>query len=491
MKGGEYAETTQIQTASVLFRSKSFFDPRDIIAVFHEHRLMLVVWLKDFWCVPLISRKKDGYIQVLHEDQPVSVLGDRYIPDSPLFADCSSLFRVKKRNLSGFVKGMSDRFAARIMLHTAILCPEGPDWLKLQPGSLVESDGSLYLIMDDENGRQMVPCSVSEHKVQGGFSRYKTDGTRQDSVIVPEGGTPVAVPELSYPVAGYLLPDDLPAARNTVRAAAENRTRFSQLIPPETLQHRKMADSAIPGDVFYSWMPLGDRALLEAGEGHWKRPYLIFRQMENGTLLPFPGAHKPKSGSCFAALPEQYPWYSLDHIQRPTVHITYFDISSPMYLEPRHLIERCFSLRTEHLQIVYRKAMNRTWCEKTGLSDWVRDRLVIETDDIVRYLEELFWVRKREKTTATLHPTTIPEGHGQPALFCQGKNVIPDTNASCFDACIGELDWMQTLNPAEALNWSEYLKLEREKKRKEDRKSGGNTKKARWKLEPAPGTIVS
>lgn len=77
MKGGEYAETTQIQTASVLFRSKSFFDPRDIIAVFHEHRLMLVVWLKDFWCVPLISRKKDGYIQVLHEDQPVSVLGDR------------------------------------------------------------------------------------------------------------------------------------------------------------------------------------------------------------------------------------------------------------------------------------------------------------------------------------------------------------------------------------------------------------------------------
>lgn len=78
--------------------------------------------------------------------------------------------------------------------------------------------------------------------------------------------------------------------------------------------------------------------------------------------------------------------------------------------------------------------MNRTWCEKTGLSDWVRDRLVIETDDIVRYQEELFWVRKREKTTATLHPTTIPEGHGQPALFCQGKNVIPDTNASCFDA---------------------------------------------------------
>jgi len=107
--------------------------------------------------VPLTSRKKDGYIQVLHEDQPVSVLGDRYIPDSPLFADCSSLFRVKKRNLSGFVKGMSDRFAARIMPHTAILCPEGPDWLKLQPGSLVESDGSLYLIMDDENGRQMVP----------------------------------------------------------------------------------------------------------------------------------------------------------------------------------------------------------------------------------------------------------------------------------------------------------------------------------------------
>ncbi|WP_300911182.1 hypothetical protein, partial [Faecalibaculum rodentium] len=50
---------------------------------------------------------------------------------------------------------------------------------------------------------------------------------------------------------------------------------------------------------------------------------------------------------------------------------------------------------------------------------------------------------------------------------------------------------MQTLNPAEALNWSEYLKLEREKKRKEDRKSGGNTKKARWKLELAPGTIVS
>lgn len=237
--------------------------------MFHEHRLMLAVWLKDFWCVPLIFRKKDGYIQVLHEDQPVSVLGDRYIPDSPLFADCSSLFRVKKRNLSGFVKGMSDRYAARIMLHTAILCPEGPDWLKPQPGSLVESDGSLYLIMGDENGRQMVPCSVSEHKVQGGFSWYKTDGTRQDSVIVPEGGTPVAVPELSYPVAGYLLPDDLPAARNTVRAAAENRTRFSQLIPPETLQHRKMADSAIPGDVFYSWMPLGDRALLEAGEGHW------------------------------------------------------------------------------------------------------------------------------------------------------------------------------------------------------------------------------
>ncbi len=107
--------------------------------------------------------------------------------------------------------------------------------------------------------------------------------------------------------------------------------------------------------------------------------------MENGTLLAFPGSHKPKSGSCFAALPEQYPWYSLDHIRRPTVHITYFDISSPMYLEPRHLIERYFSLRTEHLQIVYRKAVNRTWCEKTGLSDWVTDRLVIETDDIVRY----------------------------------------------------------------------------------------------------------
>lgn len=177
--------------------------------------------------------------------------------------------------------------------------------------------------------------------------------------------------------------------------------------------------------------------------------------MENGTLLAFPGSYKPKSGSCFAALPEQYPWYSLDHIRRPTVHITYFDISSPMYLEPRHLIERCFSLRTEHLQIVYRKAVNRTWCEKTGLSDWVTDRLVIETDDIVRYQGELFWVRKREKTTATLHPATIPEGHGQPAFFCQGKNVIPDTNASCFDACIGELDWMQTLTPAEALNWSE------------------------------------
>ncbi|WP_276927724.1 hypothetical protein [Faecalibaculum rodentium] len=64
------------------------------------------------------------------------------------------------------------------------------------------------------------------------------------------------MPELSYPMAGYLLPDDLPAARNTVRAAAENRTRFSQLIPPETLQYRKMADSAIPGDVFYSWMPM-------------------------------------------------------------------------------------------------------------------------------------------------------------------------------------------------------------------------------------------
>lgn len=173
------------------------------------------------------------------------------------------------------------------------------------------------------------------------------------------------------------------------------------------------------------------------------------------------------------------------------MHITYFNISSPMYLEPRHLIERCFSLRTEHLQIVHRKAVNRTWCEKTGLSDWVTDRLVIETDDIVRYQGELFWVRKREKTTATLHPATIPEGHGQPALFCQGKNVIPDTNASRFDACIGELDWMQTLTPAEALNWSEYLKLEREKKRKEDRMSGGNTKKARWKLELDPGTIVS
>ncbi|WP_067556956.1 hypothetical protein [Faecalibaculum rodentium] len=85
----------------------------------------------------------------------------------------------------------------------------------------------------------------------------------------------------------------------------------------------------------------------------------------------------------------------------------------------------------------------------------------------------------------------MPEGHRQPALFYQGKNVIPDTDASCFDACIGELDWMQTLTPAEALNWSEYLKLEREKKRKEDRKSGGNAKKARWKLELAPGTIVS